>query len=91
LFIDMLQNIGSLSEAALFNADSLDAIINCGNVTERVYLSRMDKILGGTEETRVFNPAFFQKAGDPVVEIEGLLVAGVYAHVGGAKIQGVEV
>jgi sarcosine reductase len=91
LFIDMLQNIGSLSEAALFNADSLDAIINCGNVTERVYLPRLDKILGGTEETQVFNPAFPQKAGDPIVEIEGLLVSGVYSHVGGAKIQGVEV
>jgi glycine reductase complex component B subunit alpha and beta len=91
VFFDMMQSIGSLSEAVLFDAASLNALINCGNVTEKVYLSRMDRILGGTEESQVFNPAFFQKAGDPVVEIEGLLVSGVYAHVGGAKIQGVEV
>jgi glycine reductase len=91
LFIEVFQKMGTLSDSVLFSADSLDAIINCGNTVERVRLPRLEKILGGTAESPVFNPDFSQKAGDPTVEIEGFLLAGVYAHIGGAKIAAVEV
>ncbi len=91
LFIDLLQNVGTLSDAVIYSGSSLDAIINCGNVLERIRLPRMNKILGGTEETAIYHPECFQKASDPVIEIEGFLLAGVYSHVGGATITAVEV
>jgi glycine reductase complex component B subunit alpha and beta len=91
LFVELFQNLGTLSEAMIFSGDSLNAIINCGNSLEKIQLHRLDKILGGTEQTSIFNPDFSQKAGDPIVEIEGFLLAGAYAHIGGSNITSVEV
>ena len=86
LLIDVWQSIGSLSDAVLFSSESLDAIINCGNTVEKIRLRRPATILGGTPETPIFNPDFKQKAGNEVIQIEGFLLSGLYAHAGEANI-----
>jgi len=89
LFIHLIQSQSSITDQLLFSSESLDAVINVGNVIERMYLPHADRILGGTVETPVFHPDIKQKAGDECVVIEGSL-AGVYNHIGDARIVGVE-
>lgn len=86
LFIHMWHSFGSLSDQVLFNTQALNAIVNVGQVFERIRLPHAEKILGGIPETPIFNPDFKQTAGSKVVDIEGYLQAGVYDHSGGAKI-----
>jgi len=81
---------GTLAEGALFSSNSLNAIVNTGDINERVRLPKADRILGGTAETRISHPEFFQKAGDQMVEVEGFMLAGLYDFLGGAKIVAVD-
>jgi glycine reductase complex component B subunit alpha and beta len=86
LFIDMWQSTGSLSECVLFNSEFLPAIVNRGNMNEKIRLHRAATILGGTEETSIFNPNFKQKAGDEFIEVEAFLLSGFYSYTGEAQI-----
>ena len=88
LFVQPLVSRGTLSETALFNSECLNAIIDPGATQERILIPLdADRILGGTEETHLFNPdPFIQKAGDKVIDTEEFLIAGVHDHLGGTKI-----
>jgi hypothetical protein len=90
LFVMLWHTVGSISDQIYFNPESLNAIINVGQICERYHLPRAEKILGGTPETRLPNPDFVQKAGDPLVDMECFLVAGVVDMLGGSRTIGVE-
>jgi len=90
LFVMLWHTVGSISDQIYFNPESLNAIINVGQICERYHLPRAETILGGTPETRLPNPDFVQKAGDPLVDMECFLVAGVVEMLGGSRTIGVE-
>jgi hypothetical protein len=88
LFVQPLVSQGTLSETALFSSKYLDAIIDVGATQERILVSLdADRILGGTEETHLFNPdPFIQRAGDKTIDTEEFLIAGIHDHLGGMRI-----
>lgn len=90
LLIQFFESGTSLSEGALFNSQTLDAVVNVGQTLEKIHLARADKILGGSADTRIYNPHFTQKADDAVIDIEGFLLAGFHDHLGGSKIKAVD-
>ena len=90
LLIQFFESGTSLAEGALFNSQTLDAVVNVGQTMERIHLTRPDKILGGSADTRIYNPQFTQKAGDAVIDLEGFLLAGFHDHLGGSKIKAVD-
>jgi hypothetical protein len=90
LLIQFFESGTSLAEGALFNSQRLDAVVNVGQTLERIHLTRPDKILGGSGETRIYNPQFTQRADDAVIDIEGFLLAGFHDHLGGSKIKAVD-
>jgi hypothetical protein len=90
LLIQFFESGTSLAEGALFNSQTLDAVVNVGQTLERIHLTRPDKILGGSADTRIYNPQFAQKADDAVIDIEGFLLAGFHDHLGGSKIKAVD-
>jgi len=90
LLIQFFESGTSLAEGALFNSQTLDAVVNVGQTLERIHLARADKILGGSADTRIYNPHFTQKADDAVIDIEGFLLAGFHDHLGGSKIRAVD-
>jgi hypothetical protein len=88
VFTQPLISRGTLADTLLFNNESLDLIITVGATFERVKLPlEADRILGGTAETKVFlaDPRD-QYAGDPVIDMEEMLIAGVHDHLGGANV-----
>jgi hypothetical protein len=90
LFVMLWHTVGSISDQIYFNPESLNAVINVGQICERYTLPRAEKILGGTPETRLPNPDVVQRAGDETVEMECFLVAGVVDMLGGSRTIGVE-
>ena len=88
LFTQPLISIGTLADTLLFNNESLDLIITVGATFERVKLPlEADRILGGTAETKVFlADPIDQHAGDSIIDMEEMLIAGVHDHLGGAKV-----
>jgi glycine reductase len=90
LFIMLWHSIGSIADEVFFNSDSLDAIINVGQICERFILSEADKIIGGTADTRISNPDFVQKADDKSIDIEAFLHAGVIGMLGDTNTVAVE-
>ena len=90
IFVNSWSSEGTFADQALFSSEFIDGVINIGNTFEKIRLPQTERILGGTIETPIFNPAFSQKAGDGSVEIEGFLLAGVYDHIGGAPIISIE-
>jgi hypothetical protein len=86
LFAQVWSSSGSLSDYVLFSSNSLDAIVSVGNNLERVQLPQADTILGGTPETRMYNPDRSQTAGDEAIETEIFLLAGAFDYLGGSKI-----
>jgi len=88
VYTQPLVSVGTLADTLLFNNEALDLIITVGATFERVKLPlEADRILGGTAKTKVFlaDPVD-QYAGDPVIEMEEMLIAGVHDHLGGANI-----
>lgn len=90
LFIMLWHSIGSIADEVYFNSESLDAIINVGQICERFILPRADRILGGTADTRISNPDFVQKADDKSIDIEAFLLAGVIGMLGDTNTVAVE-
>lgn len=88
IYIAPLVSDGTLADALLFNAESLDLIIGVGATLERVRLPlEADSFLGGTADTKMYCPdPIAQHAGDPVIDTEQFLLAGAQDHLGGAKI-----
>lgn len=80
---------GTLGDTILFNAECLDLITISGAPFERTVIPfKAEKFLGGTAETRIYSPvaSIKQYAGDPVIDIEQYLLAGVHDHTGNRKI-----
>lgn len=88
VFTQPVISIGTLADTLLFNNEALDLIITVGATFERVKLPlEADRILGGTADTKVFlADPIEQHAGDPIIDMEEMLIAGVHDHLGGANI-----
>jgi len=88
IYTNPLTPFGTLADTILFNAESLDLIILSGAPFERVIIPwKAEKFLAGNAETRIFCPdPIEQYAGDPVIDVEEYLLAGVHDHLGGAKV-----
>jgi hypothetical protein len=88
LYTQPLISDGTLADTLLFNNEALDLVITVGATFERVKLPlEADRILGGTAKTKVFlADPIDQYAGDPIIDMEQMLIAGVHDHLGGANI-----
>lgn len=86
--IQCLVGNGTLAEAAIFGSSLLDAIVVTGANVEKLKLPfKAETVLGGTPETKVFHPdPVIQRAGDPLIEVEQFLIAGIHDQTGGARI-----
>jgi hypothetical protein len=88
IFIQPLISYGTLADTLLFNAEAVNLIITVGATMERIKIPlEADRFLGGTAETKIYSPdPIVQHAGDPVIDVEQFLIAGVHDHLGGAKV-----
>jgi sarcosine reductase len=88
IFTTPLTSVGTLADTILFNAESLDLIIDVGNSFERVKINwQADKFLAGTAKTKIYCPdPIEQYAGDPVVDVEQYLLPGVHDHLGSSRV-----
>lgn len=88
IFTQPLVSVGTLADTLLFNNEALNLTITVGATLERVKLPfKADLILGGTKETKIFCPEpINQYAGDPIIDIEEFLIAGLHDHLGSANI-----
>ncbi|UNC92928.1 glycine/sarcosine/betaine reductase component B subunit [Candidatus Contubernalis alkaliaceticus] len=88
VFTTPLTAVGTLSDTILFNSESLDLIITSCAPFERTKVPfKAEKFLGGTAETRIYHPEpVVQYAGDPEIDVEQYLLAGVHDHTGSAKV-----
>ncbi len=88
IFTQPLISYGTLADTLLFNAEAVNLIITVGATMERVKVPLdADRFLGGTAETKIYCPdPIEQHAGDPMIDVEQFLIAGVHDHLGGANI-----
>jgi glycine reductase len=88
IFTQPLISYGTLADTLLFNAEAVNLIITVGATMERIKIPlEADRILGGTADTKIYCPdPIVQHAGDPVIDVEQFLVAGVHDHLGSANI-----
>jgi len=88
VYTQPLIGVGTLADTLLFNNEALNLVITVGATFERVKLPlEADGILGGTAKTKVFlADPIDQYAGDPMIDTEEMLIAGVHDHLGGANI-----
>ena len=88
IFIQPLVSYGTLADTLLFNAEAVNLIITVGATMERIKIPLdADRFLGGTADTKIYCPdPIIQHAGDPVIDVEQFLMAGVHDHLGGANI-----
>jgi hypothetical protein len=88
IFVHLFNSGSSLEEGAnLASLPSLRAVINVGHTLDRMHLPPAEKILGGSAKTPIYCADFKQCAGDPQIDIEQYLIAGVHDHIGGSRIQ----
>jgi hypothetical protein len=88
IFIQPLISFGTLADTLLFNAEAVNLIVTVGATMERIKIPLdAERFLGGTAETKIYCPdPIVQHAGDPVIDVEQFLIAGVHDHLGGANI-----
>jgi len=88
IFTQPLISYGTLADTLLFNAEAVNLIITVGATMERINIPLdAERFLGGTAETKIYCPdPIIQHAGDPVIDVEQFLIAGVHDHLGGAPI-----
>jgi glycine reductase len=88
VFTQAFVESGTLAETLLFNSEALDLVITTGTMMESIKLPLMtDRILGGTADTKIISSGpIEQHAGDPYIDVEEFLIAGVHDHLGGANI-----
>ncbi len=88
IFIQPLISYGTLADTLLFNAEAVNLIITVGATMERINIPLDAKnFLGGTADTKIYCPdPVVQHAGDPMIDVEQFLIAGVHDHLGAAKI-----
>lgn len=88
IFTQPLISYGTLADTLLFNAEAVNLIITVGATMERILIPLdAERFLGGTADTKIYCPdPIIQHAGDPVIDVEQFLIAGVHDHLGGASI-----
>jgi glycine reductase len=88
IFTQPLISYGTLADTLLFNAEAVNLIITVGATMERIMIPLdAERFLGGTADTKIYCPdPIVQHAGDPVIDVEQFLIAGVHDHLGGANI-----
>ncbi len=88
VYTQPLISVGTLADTLLFSNEALDLVITVGATFERVKLPlEADRILGGTAKTKIFlADPIDQYAGDPIIDVEEMLIAGVHDHLGGTNI-----
>jgi hypothetical protein len=90
MFVHLVHSGSSLAESALASSPKLDAIVNVGQVLERIVLPKAEKILGGDRGTSVYNPDIKQTAGSAALDIEEFLLAGLHDHLGSSRVAAVD-
>ncbi|MGZ3515436.1 MAG: glycine/sarcosine/betaine reductase component B subunit, partial [Thermodesulfobacteriota bacterium] len=88
IFTQPLISYGTLADTLLFNAEAVNLIITVGATMERIMIPLdAERFLGGTADTKIYCPdPIVQHAGDPMIDVEQFLIAGVHDHLGGANI-----
>lgn len=89
IFTQPLTPFGTLADTILFNAESLDLIINSSATFERVKVPwKAETFLGGDAKTKIFcpDPDVVQLASDPVIDVEEYLLPGVLDCTGNANV-----
>jgi glycine reductase len=88
IYTQPLISFGTLADTLLFNAEAVNLIITVGATMERVLVPLdAERYFGGTADTKIYCPdPIIQHAGDPVIDVEEFLIAGVHDHLGGAPI-----
>jgi len=88
VFAHPLVSAGTLTDGLLFNSEALNLIVMMGGVLERAKIPLdAERFLGGTADTHIYCPdPIIQRAGDPMVDFEEFLLAGVHDHLGGSRI-----
>jgi len=88
IFIQPLISYGTLADTLLFNAEAVNLIVTVGATMERIEIPLdAERFLGGTTDTKIYCPdPIVQHAGDPMIDVEQFLIAGVHDHLGGANI-----
>jgi glycine reductase len=88
IFIQPLISYGTLADTLLFNAEAVNLIITVGATMERINIPLdAERFLGGTADTKIYCPdPIIQHAGDPMIDVEQFLIAGVHDHLGAANI-----
>lgn len=88
IFIQPLISYGTLADTLLFNAEAVNLIITVGATMERIKIPLdAQRFLGGTADTKIYCPdPIIQHAGDPTIDVEQFLIAGVHDHLGAANI-----
>ena len=88
IFIQPLISYGTLADTLLFNAEAVNLIVTVGATMERIKIPLdAERFLGGTTDTKIYCPdPIVQHAGDPMIDVEQFLIAGVHDHLGGANI-----
>jgi hypothetical protein len=88
VFIQPGNSSGTLADQVIFASDEVNLIIAAGATMERVKIPlEADCFLGGNAGTTVYCPdPVIQRAGDPVIDVEEFLIAGIHDFMGGANI-----
>lgn len=88
IFIQPLISYGTLADTLLFNAEAVNLIITVGATMERINIPLdAERFLGGTADTKIYCPdPIIQHAGDPMIDVEQFLIAGVHDHLGAANV-----
>jgi glycine reductase len=81
-------SFGTLADTLIYSSEAVNLIMTVGATMERVKVPLdADVFLGGTHETKIFCPdPITQHAGDPVIDVEEFLIAGVHDNMGGSNI-----
>jgi hypothetical protein len=89
LLLQILNTQASLDSEVLFSDKALNAIINTGIIFEKQKLPSLATILGGDENTPVFNDSCKQFAGQPI-EVEKRFICGCLNQIGASHAVAVE-
>jgi len=85
LFIMLVHSRNTIADEAYFDMQTLNSIVNVGQVAERFQLPGADRIVGGTGDTPISNPDCHQTAGDPQLDVESFLLAGAIDMLGDSR------
>jgi sarcosine reductase len=88
VFVEAFVTSGALKDTLLFKSESVDLLITIGTMMERIQMPlEADRILGGTAESKVISSGpIEQHAGDPLIDVDEFVIAGVLDHLGSTNV-----